>query len=176
MYLDADTAATKLDKWLEDNVPASASVLGSMVSDATDPRRALDRLITAQNMLCPSQYVAARVSAAGGRAWMYFFSRQRPGKGGVKLGAYHGTEIGYVFDRHEYWQSTDQTDRELTGAVMDYWVQFARTGDPNIPGAPPWPMYRAAVPQVMELSDDIGAIPPPDADLCLWLDPRRESE
>jgi para-nitrobenzyl esterase len=174
MYLDEDTSASDLDKWLEDNAPASASVLGPLVSEATDRRRALDRLITAKNYVCPSQYVAARVSAAGGRAWVYFFSRQRPGPGGEKLGAYHGTEIGYVFDRHEYWQSTDEVDDALTEAVMDYWVQFARTGDPNVAGRPVWPQYRVAKPRVMELGNHIGAIPPPDADLCLWLGPRRE--
>ena len=25
---------------------------------------------------------------------------------------------------------------------MDYWVQFAETGDPNIDGKPAWPNYR----------------------------------
>jgi para-nitrobenzyl esterase len=173
MYLDEDTDGQDLDDWLLKNGGEAAAILKSKITDEKDIRGVLDRLGTARGMLCPSRYIAARVTAAGGRSWMYYFSRQRPGPGGEKLGVYHGTEIGYVFDQHEYWQSTDLIDEALTGVVMDYWVQFARSGNPNQPGRPPWPMYSAAEPRVMELGDHIGDIPPPDADLCLWLGPRR---
>jgi para-nitrobenzyl esterase len=176
MYLDEDTSDADLDQWLANNAFGGAAILRTLVAGEQNRRRALDRLITARRMLCPSHYMAARISAAGGRAWVYYFSRQRPGQGGARLGAYHGTEIGYVFDRHEYWQSTDAVDDALTEAVMDYWVQFARTGDPNVKGRPEWPMYRAARPQVLDLGERIGAMPPPDADLCLWLGPQRERE
>ena len=54
---------------------------------------------------------------------------------------------------------------------MDYWVQFARTGDPNLPGRPKWPQYRTEQPRVMEFGDDIQVISPVDAALCLWLGP-----
>jgi len=46
-----------------------------IVRDEKDPRTALDRLLTASNMLCASQNVAATVNAAGGAAWMYHFTR-----------------------------------------------------------------------------------------------------
>ena len=103
---------------------------------------------------------------------MYYFSRRRPGAGGEKFGAYHGAEIPYVFDQHDNWLPTDATDRQLTDVIMDYWVQFARTGDPNLPGRPEWPVYQAGKPLVMELGDQIRAVPPPDAELCLWLGPQ----
>jgi hypothetical protein len=35
--------------------------------------------------------------------------------------------------------------------VSGYWVNFASAGDPNGPGLPHWPAYRADVPAVMEL-------------------------
>jgi para-nitrobenzyl esterase len=173
IYLDEASTWEDVDAWLQDNAPAGAAILRMLVADEADPRVALDRLETAHQMMCPARYMSARISAAGGRAWVYYFSRQRPGPGGEKLGVYHGTEIGYVFDQHEYWQTTDAWDRELTQTVMDYWVQFARTGDPNLPGRPHWPKYTAAVPQVLELGDTVERIPPPDADLCLWLSPSR---
>ena len=91
----------------------------------------------------------------------------------ANLGAYHGTEIGYVFNEHEVWQPTDEVDERLTDIVMDYWVQFARTGNPNLPGRPEWPRYTAAEPRVMELGDDVRVIPPHDADFCLWLGPQK---
>ncbi len=175
MYIPESSGKVQIEQWLQENAPRGAAALRSLLAGEDDPRRALDRLITARRMLCPTRYLASRVDAAGGRAWVYWFSRQRPGPGGARLGAYHGTEIGYVFDRHEYWQSTGSVDRALTESVMDYWVQFARTGDPNVEGRPVWPPYRANAPAVMELGDRTGAIAPPDAAFCRWLGPQTET-
>ena len=72
-----------------------------------------------------------------------------------------------MFDAHEEWQPTDEVDDRLTDIVMDYWVQFAHTGGPNLPGRPAWPKYTVGNPRVMELGDHVGAIPLPDADFCL---------
>ena len=36
------------------------------------------------------------------------------------------------------WRPYGQRDREASGQMMDYLVNFARTGDPNRPGLPPW--------------------------------------
>jgi para-nitrobenzyl esterase len=171
MYYAEDTDWDDVDQWLEDNAPSAAERLLVRVADETDPRRALDRLETAKNMLCPNRRAAARITAAGGRVWFYHFTRQRRGAGGDKLGAYHGAEIPYVFDTHDAWLPTTSIDRRLTDAVMDYWVQFARSGDPNLPGRPQWPQYRHDRPVVLELGDNIRVIPPVDAELCRWLGP-----
>jgi para-nitrobenzyl esterase len=175
MYIDEDATREDLVQWVEDNVPEQAQALLAEVRDETDVRRAIDRLRTAKETLCPSRYFAARVSELGGRGWVYYFTRQRPGPGGEKLGAYHGTEIPYVFDMHDDWLPTEPVDRAVTEAVMDYWVQFARTGDPNLPGRPEWPLHTADKPMVMEIGDNISAMEGHDATLCDLLGPvRRE--
>lgn len=171
MYLAEDTAHEDIGEWLAEHAPDNAAALQDQVADETDPRRALDKIRTARNMRCPARRVAARINATGGRAWIYYFTRQRAGPGGEKLGAYHGTEIPYVFGTHDDWLPVEAIDDELTEVVMDMWVQFARSGDPNIPGHPEWPVYGAEKPAVLELGEEIRVIAPVDAALCLWLGP-----
>jgi para-nitrobenzyl esterase len=174
MYLKEDAKEKDLELWVEQNAPRNAQALLAEVTGETDVRRALDRLRTAERMLCPSRYFAGKVNELGGRGWVYYFTRQRPGPGGEKLGAYHGTEIPYVFDMHDDWLPTEAADRQLTDAVMDYWVQFARSGDPNIPGRPEWPAYSTDHPMVMELGDTMAAFEPSDTRLCELLGPGRQ--
>ncbi len=172
MYIDENTSEADVDAWLARVAPENAAVLKAQVGNETDPRRALDRLRTAHEMLCEVRRVAARVTAAGGRSWVYNFTRQRPGEAGEKVGAYHGTEIPYVFGTHDDWLPTETIDQHLTDAVMDYWVQFARTGDPNVPGRPTWPLYRDEKPAVLELGEKIQIVAPKDAAMCIWIGPR----
>ena len=148
-----------------------------VVRDEEDPRRALDRLRTASAMLCASQNVAARVNAAGGNAWMYHFTRVPLGLNGESLGAYHGVEYPYVFDTHDPYFAVDDTDRALQHAMQAYWVNFAKTGDPNGEGVPHWPRFEAADMMVQELGDEVFSTEQPEPELCALFEeglPERE--
>jgi len=176
MYIDEDATRADLEKNVAELAPEQASTLMAEVSQLTDVRRAMDRIHTAAMMLCPARYLAARATELGGRGRVYHFTRQRGGPGGEKLGAYHGTEIPYVFDMHDDWLPVDDTDTALTAAVMDYWVQFARSGDPNLPGQPQWPVFDHRNPMVMELGDTIGPQKPKDTVLCELLGPGQQEK
>ena len=45
-------------------------------------------------------------------------------------------------------------DLAVARTVQGYWVNFARTGDPNGPGLPPWPRYDPAKDQLMVFRTD----------------------
>jgi para-nitrobenzyl esterase len=80
--------------------------------------------------------------------------------------SYHGSEIPYVFDTHDDWLPMEEADRRLTSAMLAYWTNFARTGDPNGAGLPPWPAYDAANSRIQELGSVIGPLAAPDKALC----------
>ena len=169
MYLAEETTPDDIENWMTENAPEQRQALWDLIADEQDPRRALDRLTTASRMLCPSRDLAARVNDSGGRAWVYFFDRQRPGAGGRRLGAYHGAELPYVFDRHDDWLTTDDKDRTLSAAIMDYWVRFAATGNPNGAENANWPTYSGKSPEILVLGDSLGTAPDGFLALCKVL-------
>ena len=171
MYISEDVTRQDLEQWVAANAPQHQEALLAAVADEPEPRRAMDRLRTARDMLCPSRYLAMRLNESGGSGWIYYFSRQRTGAGGQKLGVYHGSELPYVFDSHDDWLPVDVTDKVLTETILDYWVQFARAGNPNVPGRPAWSAYTRQDPVVMELGDQTGIMEPFAMELCELLGP-----
>jgi para-nitrobenzyl esterase len=165
MYVDEDAAALAAAL---DALPAAARpALGSLASVGPTVRRGHDRAVTFANMVCPGYLMAGAVRRAGGRAWVYRFTRVRPGPGGDRLGAYHGAEIPYVFGTHDAWLATGDVDRRLTEMVQRYWSNFARSGDPNGEGLPAWPAYSESDAMIVELGDRVGPMAAPDHALCL---------
>jgi para-nitrobenzyl esterase len=169
MYLDRETTHKDVENWIAEYAPGGRQALLDQVANERDPRRALDRLSTARQMLCPSRDLAGTVSGNGGRAWVYYFNRQRQGEGGQLLGAYHGAELPYVFNRHDDWLATDDQDKALSAVIMDYWVRFAATGDPNATGSPSWPAYTDEKPDVLILGDSTDVAPDTTLELCNLL-------
>jgi para-nitrobenzyl esterase len=78
------------------------------------------------------------------------------------IGARHAGEIEYVFGSLEVslpnvpWEPADRT---LSDTMTSYWTNFARTGDPNGPGLPPWPRYERLERRVLHLDEVVKAAP-----------------
>lgn len=150
---------------------AAVEILKPLVVGDGDPRLGYDRAITLAEMTCPAYLMAGSAVAAGRRAWVYEFERQRPGPGGEALRAYHGAEIPYVFDTHDPWFPASEQDEALTNTMMSFWVQFASVGDPNSEGLPQWPEYHPDRPQIMALGNAPAPREAQDLDTCLALAP-----
>ena len=59
-------------------------------------------------------------------------------------GAYHASELQYIFDITQTPvpnPGLTPAQEDLSDAMVGYWTQFARSGDPNSVGAPAWPLY-----------------------------------
>jgi len=105
-----------------------------------------------------ARYLAAQMQRVGRPAFLYLFDRVPPG-GASAAGAYHGAEISFVFGESLSILPSNDYDAELSRSMGDYWVQFAKTGDPNLPGRPDWPAYDPREPRWLELGARIRAAP-----------------
>lgn len=160
-----------LDAQALDAAVAKATVLNTpqvrnLLAASPDTPTALDRLYTAEAMLCQAQIIAAELARSRRGVWMYRFSRVRDGAAAATLKAYHGAELPYVFGTHDAWLPTGPADRQLSRQMMRAWVQFARTGNPNHAGMPQWPVFAGAAPQVLDLNEKIQPIAAPEPELC----------
>ena len=93
-----------------------------------------------------------------------------PGYGRNLQGAYHASELSYVFAKlaHEprKWGPVDwMLERDITS----YWVNFAKTGDPNGPGLPHWPTVRETPGKVMQFGDEVQMVDRPHEDDARFL-------
>lgn len=103
----------------------------------------------------------ARLQAGTGQSPVFYYSfRQQPpfpaGSVYAGWGASHFAELWYVFDHlnQDSWKWT-AGDRKLAAEMSSYWVNFAKSGNPNGPGLPPWPAFTYAESNVEYLGDPI---------------------
>jgi para-nitrobenzyl esterase len=97
----------------------------------------------------------ARMTSTGrSKAYLYFFSRVPPNPNSKYLGAYHAAEIAYVFNNLNPQNAMlQETDRKLSETMSAYWVNFAKTGDPNGKGLPKWAPYNLSDEPYMDFGD-----------------------
>jgi para-nitrobenzyl esterase len=104
-----------------------------------------------------------------GRPYVYYFDRPTPQ---APDGSSHGAEVGLVFGNlvREGRPAPTDEDRALSDRMQRYWINFARTGDPNGDGLPQWPAFAPAAPMVMRFGADPGAAPVPNLSKLKALD------
>jgi len=111
-------------------------------------------------------YIWANVQRAKNKAkvYLYRFTRRMPATDAFKkYGAFHTGEVGYAFNNLNFLNRPfEPVDQQLADQVSSYWVNFAKTGNPNGEGLPLWPAYNATGSQVMILGEKTGATSLPD--------------
>lgn len=107
------------------------------------------------DVLKPGVFAFADHRAAHGKAtYVYHFTREMPGDG---AGAYHSSDLWYVFGTIAHcWRDLGGVDYDLSRAMVRYWANFAKTGDPNGMGVPHWEPYTAGNRRTMNLGETIG--------------------
>jgi para-nitrobenzyl esterase len=100
-------------------------------------------------------------------AYLYYFSHRPPGPQKNILGAYHAAEIAYVFNNTQTLRNpATEEDRQMADIMSDFWLNFAKTGNPNGAGLPQWQPYTRTNPNYVELN--VTARPETDLTPATW--------
>ncbi len=111
----------------------------------------------------PAARFADAQRAHNQNVWSYRLSWRTPAGNG-KLGACHGLDIPFVFDRMDFTAFVgDNPPVELSKEIHGAWVRFAKTGDPNGGDLPAWPRHDPRTRPTMEFDTPIRVIDNPDA-------------
>ena len=109
------------------------------------PRNILDAISTDYRFRMPSVRLAEAQSQHQPNTYMYLFEWPSPMQGG-KFGAMHALELAFVFgtllpkDIGIFPKRTEETEA-LSTAMMDTWIAFARSGNPNNDSIPNFSIY-----------------------------------
>jgi para-nitrobenzyl esterase len=109
-----------------------------------------------------------------GKAYVYYFDHRTPLS---PNGAGHAAEIPYVLRTLGRFTgpaalvgAPRPDDRAMSDLMSSYWVNFAKTGDPNGPGLPPWPAFTERAQTVMHFDASSSARPAPNMTQIKALD------
>lgn len=99
-----------------------------------------------------SIYLWASDQIKRGPVYTYYFDRAEPWPQYPLFGAFHTSEVPYVFQTlnllHRAWQPEDF---KISREISSYWTNFAKHGDPNGSSLPHWPEFSAGSKTIMEL-------------------------
>jgi len=89
--------------------------------------------------------------------YLYQFGHVPPDKPNFpNYGAFHTSEVPYTLHTLHTWKRPWQPlDQELENIISSYWVNFAKTGNPNANNLPEWKSYNKQTGNVMLLGDKV---------------------
>ncbi|XP_075525251.1 acetylcholinesterase-like isoform X3 [Dermacentor variabilis] len=157
--LDPSLRVTPIDKVLE------MYTAGKTPSTAAEILKALDSIVGDYHFTCPVVRCADRFVQAGIPVYQYVFARRSSRNPWPPwMGAMHGEEVAFVFgepldDTHRY----SEEDKSMSRRLMRYWANFAKTGNPNLPGngssqSTDWPRRTDSLKEhlVLDVNESVG--------------------
>ena len=102
-----------------------------------------------------------RLAHAHAPVYAYLWTHAEPGPQSARWGAFHSSEVPYVFGTLGAAPSRPftSTDRRISRRMSAYWVNFVKTGDPNGQRLADWPVLRRPGGDIMALGARMNARP-----------------
>ncbi|MEO8019748.1 MAG: carboxylesterase family protein [Pseudomonadota bacterium] len=109
----------------------------------------------------------ARLHALYGhsKVFLYYFDVSPPDS---TVGAYHGAETQYVFGRPS--ATARFEDAQVSHLMRRYWINFAKSADPNGSGLPIWPAFSESASAAMVFDRNSSARRLPNVDRMRAID------
>ena len=166
----ADTAGNRIRATTKEQLFARFGQWSAQAKAAYDPDGSTDlaTLVSRANddfgQAEPARFAANAFAANGSPVYRYRFSYvQTAMRERMRTGAPHGGEIGFVFGTltARPGSTLSPEDQAVSRMAQSYWVNFAKTGDPNGAGLPAWPRHDPSKDLIFDFRPDgsAGAIP-----------------
>lgn len=93
------------------------------------------------------------------QSYIYQFGHVAPDKPNFpNYGAFHTSEVPFVLHTLHTWNRPWQAqNREIENVFSSYWVNFAKTGNPNAADLPEWPVYKKESGKILVVNDKIAS-------------------
>jgi len=106
----------------------------------------------------PSHILASRNIK---ETFIYYYTHVPPDKPGLQnYGAFHTSEVPFVLHTLHIWNRQWTTlDYQIEENLTNYWVNFAKSGNPNGPGLPEWKTYDKQSGNILLIGDKIESKP-----------------
>ena len=115
----------------------------------------------------------AEAQAGFGNTWMYLFTWDTPIENGI-YGSRHALELRFVMDNKDA-EVGENPPANLTENMMDAWLAFARTGNPNHKGIPAWPKYDTKTRATMIFNEQCKVVNDPGAEERIFWEKTKPS-
>lgn len=165
MFMRGPTTPASFEKQIRSGYGERADVILSAYPHATDAEaaRASADVFREFAFAWPTWAWARMQSEKGkGKAFVYYYDHRTPAS---PDGANHAAEVTYVFGNFGGPGDTPgPEDLALSDLIRSYWINFARTGDPNGSSLPQWPPFTEKDQKVLFFNGTAGARPIPNLD------------
>ena len=167
----ADTAGNRIRATTKEQLFARFGQWSAQAKAAYDPDGSADlaALVSRANddfgQAEPARFAANAFAANGSPVYRYRFSYvQTAMREQMRTGAPHGGEIAFVFGTltARPGSTLSAEDQAVSRMAQSYWVNFAKTGDPNGAGLPAWPRHDPGKDLIFEFRADGSAGAGPD--------------
>jgi para-nitrobenzyl esterase len=105
---------------------------------------ALSEVLGDALFVCATRRFARAASSAGLDTYVYSFEHAAEKALVPGLGAFHSSEIPFVFGVPAVLDTVQPDEQPLSDSMQSFWTTFARTGNPNAAGKIDWPKFDTA--------------------------------
>jgi len=143
------------------------------VSFSEEPLELINAVGTDLTFRIPGIRIAEAKSTHNPNTYMYLFTWPSPAFNG-KLGSCHMVELPFVFGnldipKGDFFFGSGPAAETLSQRIMDSWIAFAHTGNPNCESIPEWIPYNTKNRATMFMGEEFKSVNAPfDKERAVW--------